>query len=120
MTPETIHLALWIFGCCTAAVVAAVVWLTALVFRVGHKYGLVERDLERLERGVADLEKATEKLERIPAIEAKLDQAIASHAEERRRYASEWPKLQEKVTTLWEKTFSIERWKRASQGQFGE
>ena len=119
MTPELLHLALWIIGGCTVTIVGAVVWLASLVFRIGKKYGAVEIEIDRLEKGVEKLDRSTEALARLPLIEQKLDQLAASHGEERRRWASEWPEYRSKVDRLWEKVFSLQSWRR-SQGQFGD
>lgn len=118
MTAETLHLALWIIGGCTVAIVGAVVWLATLVFRIGQKYGVVETEIGEFKKSVAEFKKASERLERIPILEIKVDQLAMSSAEERRRFASEWPELREKVTTLWERVFSLQNW-RKSQGQYG-
>lgn len=119
MNPE---LAKWIIGAlagCTVTVVGAVVWLAVLVFKIGHKYGAVEKELSTLHETGKKFEKANEKLERVPLIETKLDLLADAVGEERRRFASEFPEMQQKVTALWERVFSLQNW-RKSQGQYGE
>lgn len=114
MTPEQLqefaslaHWAIGAFASCAVIVVGAVVWLTTLVFGIGKKYGA-------LEALTAKIDKTHDRIERVPIIETKLDQLALSHAEERRRFASDFPAIVEKVTALWDRS------QRASQGQFGE
>lgn len=98
--------ALWVAG---TAIVAAVVWLTALVFRAGKKFGAADEKLARLEKAGEKIEKASEKLERIPAIEVKVDML----ANVQSRMSSLFPPMQEKVTALWEKVFSLQNWRKS-------
>lgn len=108
MTPELAHWVIGMLGSCTVVVVGAVVWLTTLVFNIGKKYGALEALADKINS-------AKDRMERVPIIETKLDQLAASHAEERRRFASDFPAVVEKVTTLWERSRQ-----RESQGQYGE
>ena len=107
MTPELAHWVIGMLGSCTVVVVGAVVWLTTLVFNIGKKYGALE--------AIADkIDKSGDRIDRIPILETKLDQLAQSHAEERRRFASDWPEMHERVTTLWERSR-----RRESQGEYG-
>jgi hypothetical protein len=119
MTPEMMKWALGAMASLSAAVLGAVVWLTVLVFRVGQKYGAVENTLEAIQKTSDALHEDRTKLDRIPIIELKVDQLAQAQADERRRFASEWPEMREKVATLWQKVFSMANW-RKSQGQYGE
>lgn len=110
----------WIIGLlltCTSMVVGAVAWLSVLVFKIGQKYGAVETQLATIHKAGERFEKANEKLDRIPLLETKLDLLADSVAEERRRHASEFPEMRDKVTALWEKVFSLQNW-RKSRPQF--
>ena len=118
MTPEMMKWALGAMASCTVAVVGAVAWLALLVFRVGQKYGAVETTLEAIQKTSDAMAEDRDKLDRIPLIELKVEQLTQFQAEERRRFASEWPEMRDKVTALWERVFSLQAWRR-SQGQFG-
>jgi hypothetical protein len=118
----TAELAKWLIGAIVGGavtIVGAVVWLQVLVFRIGQKYGAVESKLEELDAAIEKLDKAGEKLARVDVIETKLAQLIESHAEERRRFASEWPELKSRVDVLWERVVSLADW-RKSRPQFGK
>lgn len=119
LTPEMLKWAIGTIGACTVAIIGAVVWLATLVFRIGQKYGAVESEIASFKRAVNKLESSHERLGRIDVLETKLEQVIDSHAEERRRFASDFPEMQSKVTALWERVFSLQQW-RKSQGQYGE
>lgn len=119
MTPE---LAKWLIGAvagATVTIVGAVVWLSVLVFRIGQKYGRVELELEKFGKATAKLETISEDLERLTVVETKLEQLIDSHAEERRRFASDWPAMKSRVDVLWEKVVSLGEWRRSRPG-FGK
>lgn len=106
MTPEvakSLVTALWVVG---SAVVMAVAWLTAMVFRAGAK-------LARFEAAAEKIEKAGSLLERVPIVEVKLEQLAEAQTEDRRRFNSVIPPIQEKVATLWEKVFSINEWRKS-------
>lgn len=107
MSPE---LAKWLIG----SVVGAVVYISAIVFAVGRKYGKVESTLEALQEAAKKVEKASDKLERIPILEVKVDTIANAQA----RMSSLLPPMQEKVTALWEKVFSLQNWRR-SRPDFG-
>jgi hypothetical protein len=119
MNPELVKWIVVAIASCTATVIGAVVWLAVLVFKIGQKYGAVETELATIHEAGRKMEKANEKLDRVPLIETKLDMLADAVAEERRRFASEFPDMQQKVTTLWERVFSLQNW-RKSQGQYGE
>ena len=118
MTPEMMKWALGAMGACTVTVLGAVVWLATLVFRVGQKYGSVETSLEAIKAAADAMQHAHERLDRIPIIEMKVEGLAESISEERRRFASLIPQMQEKLTTLWERVFSLQTW-RKSQGHYG-
>lgn len=118
MTPELLKYLIGALASCTVVIVGAVVWLTVLTFRIGHKYGAVETKLERLDKVTSKLEEITEELTRLDVLETKLASLMDSHSEERRRFASDWPVLKSRVDTLWEKVMSIADW-RKSQPKFG-
>lgn len=106
MTPDaakSLVTAMWVVG---TAIVAAVAWLSVLVFKAGSK-------LARFEAAADKIEKACERLERIPIIEVKVDQLAEAQTEDRRRVNSLIPPIQEKVTTLWEKVFSLSEWRKS-------
>lgn len=118
MTPELLKWLLGAIGGCTVAIVGAVVWLSVLTFRIGHKYGSVETKLEKFDKAIGKLESVQEDLQRIVVVETKLEQLLDSHAEERRRFASDWPEMKSKVDVLWEKVVSLGEWRR-SRPQIG-
>ena len=119
MNPELVKWAIVAIASCTVTIVGAVVWLATLVFKIGQKYGSVETELAALHETGKKFEKANDRLDRVPLIETKLDMLADAVAEERRRFASEFPEMQQKVTALWERVFSLQNW-RKSQGQYGE
>lgn len=114
MTHEDLKWLILSMAGCTVSVVGAVTWLATLVFRIGQKYGSVEATLSSIQDASKRVESSAARLDRIPILETKLDQLADSITEERRRFASAWPTMVEKVTTLWERS------RRDSQGQFGE
>ena len=113
MNPELLKWALGAVGACTVAIVGAVVWLATLVFKVGQKAGAVEKTIERLEKSVEKVDKVGERLEMIPLIKQQVEQLALTFTEERRRFNSVFPDLQHKVTTLWEKVFSLAEWRKS-------
>lgn len=119
MNPELAKWLIGMIGGATVAIVGAVVWLTVLVFKIGQKYGAVETELAKFEKATAKLEAVHEELGRIDVLETKLEQLIDSHAEERKRFASDWPVMRSKVDRLWEKVMSLDGW-RKSRPQFGK
>lgn len=111
MTPELIKWALAAVGTCTVAIVGAVVWLAALVFKVGQKAGHIETTIERLEKSAGLVDKVSDRLEMIPLIRQQLEQLTLALTEERRRINSVIPEMQQKVTALWERVFSLQNWR---------
>lgn len=119
MTPEVVtpELVKWLIGslaACGVAIVGAVVWLSVLTFRIGQKYGAVEEKLERFEDATKKLEGVHENLSRVDTLEARFEQLVESHAEERRRFASDWPEYKSKVDVLYEKVFSLTEWRKSN------
>lgn len=99
------ELAKWLIG----AVVGAVLYISGIVFVVGRKYGKVETTLDALQKAAEKVEKASEKLERIPIIEVKVETLANAQA----RMSGMFPPMQEKVTALWEKVFSLQNWRKS-------
>lgn len=120
MNPELAKWVIFAIASCTVTVVGAVAWLAVLVFKIGQKYGAVETELATLHETGKKFEKANERLERIPVIETKLGQLAEVSAEERRRFASEWPPYRSKVDALWEKVMSLADWRKSRPQLDGE
>lgn len=119
MTPE---LAKWLIGIvitCTVAIGGAVAYLSTVVFKIGQKYGAVETSLTAIQKAGEKIEKHGERLERIPILEMKIDTHANAYAEGQRRFNSIIPPLQEKVTTLWEKVFSLSEWRKSRPNMNG-
>ena len=109
-----IDLIKWVLGAIgglVVVVVGAVAWLSMLVFKIGQKYGAVETQLETIEKAGEKLEKANERLEMIPVIKVQVEQLGLAFVEERRRFNSVFPEVQQKVTALWERVFSLQNWR---------
>lgn len=110
------------------AIVGAVVWISALLFKVGQKAGGLDEKLARFEKAADKLDKTNERLEAIPLIKQQVEQLAFAFTEDRRRFNSVFPSvmakaeqvpvLTSKVDALMAKVFSIDGW-RKSQPKIG-
>ena len=119
MNPDNIKWVLGALGSAVVVVVGAIAWLNVASYRIGRMHLSLEVEAKARAELSAQLKDVAEKLRAVDLLAAKVEQLEESHAEERRRFASDFPDMQSKVTALWERVFSLQEW-RKSQGRFGE
>lgn len=120
MTPDTMHWLLGMIGASTVTIIGAVVSLLVVAYRIGRIHHGIQSEREARERLTRALERVDERLATVDRLATKVEQLEASHAEERRRFSSDWPEMVSKVSALWAKVFSLQEWRKSNHDIAGE